>query len=164
MDKKAPIAGASNSVDFEAFRLGKVVELLHSHGELVYNDDPVDLIDIAAPIESSPQAICFRNIKGCDRPVVGNIFGTRRRLALSLGIPERELMLEVRRRISKPIPPTEVSSDEAPVHEVVLTARTPTSPSCRSISSISSTPRPISRRRSTSPPTRTAESMSAAAA
>ena len=114
---------AANRIDFDAFRLVNVVDMLHRHGELIHHDEPIDLIDIAKPIESSAPAICFRNIRGCTMPLVGNILGTRKRLALALGIQERELITQLRKRLATRYPPTEVTSAEAPVHEVVLTGK-----------------------------------------
>jgi UbiD family decarboxylase len=46
--------------------------------------------------------------------------GSRRRLALSFGVSEAELLKAVLKRLDAPIAPVEVSSSAAPVHQVVL--------------------------------------------
>jgi hypothetical protein len=48
--------------NLDEFRLRNFLDKLDRHGELLYNDDPVELIDIARLLESDPRAICFRNI------------------------------------------------------------------------------------------------------
>ena len=71
--------------------------------------------------------------------------GSRRRLALAFGTTEADLLKEVRKRIETPIAPIEVSSAQAPVHDIVLTGAMPTSPASRSICSTARTAPPIFR-------------------
>lgn len=47
--------------------------------------------------------------------------GSRARLALAFGVPKEKLLGEVIRRFANPIPPIEVASAQAPVHQVVWT-------------------------------------------
>ena len=62
----------------------------------------------------------FRAVGAERAQVVGNVTGSRRRLALAFGVSEQELTQETLRRLANPIAPIEVSSREAPVQEVVL--------------------------------------------
>lgn len=68
--------------------------------------------------EKKGPAVLFRKPKGYTIPVVGNIMGSRARLAMALGIDEKDLIEEYLRRKNSPIPPKEVS--EGPVKEVIL--------------------------------------------
>ena len=105
--------------NLDEFRLRNFLDKLDRHGELLYNDDPVELIDIARLLESDPRAICFRNIGARGEQLVGNVMATRKRLALALNIPDRKLLVELRRRLANPIAPIEVAPSDAPVQEIV---------------------------------------------
>lgn len=63
----------------------------------------------------------FRKAGPEQAELVGNVMGSRRRLALAFDTTERELLAEVLRRVEQPIAPIEISSGVAPVHQVVLT-------------------------------------------
>lgn len=110
-------ARQKGSPDFESFRLRRFVERLAQQGELVYCDEALQLIDVAEYLEKTREAVCFRNVAG--QELVGNVMGSRRRLALALGIVEGELLQQLRTRLSHPIPAIEVESGQAPVHEVI---------------------------------------------
>jgi UbiD family decarboxylase len=106
-------------LSLDEFRLRNFLDKLGRHGELTYNDDAVELIDVARLFESESKAICFRNIGGKGEQLVGNVMATRKRLALAFDISERDLLAELKRRLTKPIAPVEVASADAPVHQVV---------------------------------------------
>ena len=108
-----------NRVDTDRFRLRRFLDTLAREGELVFHDDRVELIEVAHLLETTPQAIAFRNIGAKRDQLVGNVMASRKRLALALDVGENELLAELRRRLARPIPPVEVSSHEAPVHAVV---------------------------------------------
>jgi 2,5-furandicarboxylate decarboxylase 1 len=105
--------------NLDKFRLRNFLDTLERHGELLYNDDRVELIDVARLLESDPRAICFRNIGARGEQLVGNVMATRKRLALAFDIPDRELLVELRRRLGNPIAPVEVAPSDAPVQEIV---------------------------------------------
>ena len=65
-------------------------------------------------------AVLFKKIKGSDMPLILNLHGTYERLALACGAELRTLVADYARLEGTPIPSTRVSSDAAPVHEVVL--------------------------------------------
>lgn len=66
-------------------------------------------------------AVLFKNIKGSDVPLLLNLHGTYQRVALSIGSDVSNMVAEYSKREGNPIPPTLVSSEQAPVHEVVWT-------------------------------------------
>ena len=66
-------------------------------------------------------AVLFRNVRGSSMPLLINLHGTYERLALSIDTDIHGMVKEYSRREGAPIPVTRVTSDKAPVHEVVLT-------------------------------------------
>lgn len=111
----------TTAADTEQFRLRNFIALLAREGELETVSEPVDLIEIAPRLDGNAKAVLF----GCVGPertqLVGNVMGSRRRLALAFGATEKSLLAEVQKRIATPIAPIEVASAQAPVHAVVLT-------------------------------------------
>ena len=156
---------SGRNVDLDKFRLRSFVEKLIAIGEMEVHEQPVSLADLSAVIESSPKAKCFKRVGVEQYEMVAAVSGSRRRLAAAFGTDERNVIHEYMRRMNDPQPVVEVPSSDAPVHQVVVTGDAIDLTSCRSISSTSSTARPISRRPSTTasipPPV---AGMSAAAA
>jgi UbiD family decarboxylase len=107
--------------DTEKFRLRHFVEKLVQEGECTVHDAPIDLIDVAAVLDCNPQAVWFRNVGPERTQLVGNVMGTRRRLAAALDTDEAGFPAVLRERLRHPMAPIEVPSSQAPVHEVVLT-------------------------------------------
>jgi 2,5-furandicarboxylate decarboxylase 1 len=66
-------------------------------------------------------AVLFKNIKGSPIPMLLNLHGTYERVALSIGSDVKNMVPEYARREGSGIPTTLVSSEDAPVHEVVWT-------------------------------------------
>jgi 2,5-furandicarboxylate decarboxylase 1 len=66
-------------------------------------------------------AVLFKNIKGSPVPCLLNLHGTYERVALSIDSDIHGQVDEYAKREGHPIPPVMVSSDQAPVHEVVWT-------------------------------------------
>lgn len=110
--------------DTEKFRLRHFVEKLVQQGECVVHDDPIDLIDVAAVLDCNPRAVWFRAVGPEKAELVGNVMGTRRRLAAALDTDEIGFPAALRERLRHPVAPIEVPSAQAPVHEVVLTPAT----------------------------------------
>jgi len=113
-------AVAHDQVDFERFRLRRLVERLGQEGELETIAEPIDLIDLASHLDGNPKAVWFRKAGPEKAELVGNVMGSRRRLALAFGAPEQDLLKEVLKRLDAPIAPVEVASSAAPVHQIVL--------------------------------------------
>ncbi|MBI2771953.1 MAG: UbiD family decarboxylase [Burkholderiales bacterium] len=105
------------TIDFNRFRLRSFLDTLVAQGECLVHEAPIDLIDVAARLEEVPQAVWFKSAGGAE--LVGNVMGSRRRLALAFGVDEADLPRVLRERGSTEIAPTAVSSAEAPVHQVV---------------------------------------------
>lgn len=61
----------------------------------------------------------FDKVEGSPFPVITNLFGSRARYALALGVPERELIEHLAKREDQTIEP--VMRDGGPIHDVVLT-------------------------------------------
>ena len=66
-------------------------------------------------------AVLFKNIKGSPIPCLLNLHATYERMAFAIGTDVKGMVPEYGKREGSPIPTTIVSSDKAPVHEVVLT-------------------------------------------
>jgi len=98
-----------------------MIERFHEEGELEVVDKPVDLVELGAYLDGNAKAVLFRAAGPEKAQVVGNVQGSRRRLALAFDVPEKALRAEVSRRLEAPIPPVEVPSSAAPVHQVVWT-------------------------------------------
>jgi len=114
-------AKARPGVDVERFGLRRFVELLDREGELETVNEPLDLIDIAARLDGNPKAVLFKEAGPEKAELIGNVMGGRRRLALAMGVSEKDLLGEVLRRMDWPIAPVEVPTNAAPVHDIVLT-------------------------------------------
>jgi UbiD family decarboxylase len=110
-----------NRIDTENFRLRRFVETLVEAGECETRDHPADLIDLGAVLDGNAKAVWFRAAGPEHAEVVGNVMGSRRRLALALGVSEKDFPERLRAGIDNPIAPVEVPSSEAPVQEEVLT-------------------------------------------
>ena len=112
---------ANTTFDTEKFRLRRLVERLVQQGECTVHDAPIDLIDVAAVLDGNPKAVWFRAVGPERTELVGNVMGSRRRLAIALDTDERGFPAVLRKRLRHPFAPVEVPSTTAPVHEVVLT-------------------------------------------
>ena len=101
----------------ERFRLRTFVERLVAAGECLVHEDPIDLVDVASKLDGCPKAVWFRNAGGGE--LVGNVMGSRPRLALALAAGEESIGEVMRARLTARRAPVEVASADAPVHEVV---------------------------------------------
>ena len=108
------------NIDTESFRLSTFVDLLGREGELESVQTPTDLIDVAARLDGNPKSVLFEKVGSEQASLVGNVMGSRRRMALAFGVPQTALLGEVLQRTSTPIAPIRVASSAAPVHQIVL--------------------------------------------
>jgi len=113
-------AAARGKPDLDCFRLRSLVETYVEAGEVETVDEPVDLVDVASRLDGNPKAVWYRKAGPEKAELVGNVMGSRRRLAMAFGVSEAELLKETLQRLGAPIAPVEVSSQDAPVHQVVL--------------------------------------------
>lgn len=91
---------------------------LDQTGELEHIREEISpKFEIAAKLESSENALLFEKVEGYGMEVVGNIYGSRKRIARGLGIERNQLMGRIREALSSPKKSGQAS--EAPVQEVV---------------------------------------------
>ena len=107
-------------MDLDAFRLRAFVEAL-GPDELEIVEEPVELGDIAARLEGNPRAVLFRAVGPERAPLVGNVTGSRSRLAKAFGVTPDRLLPELLARLQRPPEVVTVGRGQAPVQEVVQT-------------------------------------------
>ena len=108
-----------DNADVETFRLRNFVEALDAHGEVVTVAEPVPLAHIAARLDGNPKAVLFKQVGPEGGELIGNVLGSRKRLAIAFGVEDAQAMPEMMRRLQRYIPPVEVSRDRAPAQQVV---------------------------------------------
>jgi len=108
------------ALDLDRFRLRNFVEQLGAD-ELEIREEKVDLADVAAILQNNPKAVHFKNVGPEGQELVGNVVGSRSRLAKAFGVPTAEVALEMRRRLSLKPELVKLTKDEAPVQQVVKT-------------------------------------------
>lgn len=107
-------------VDTEKFRLRRFVEQLAAAGELEVHDEPVSLAALSAIVDASPKATHFSNVGPEGFEMIGAVSGSRRRIALALGVGEGDVAHEFMRRANHAQRIVELASQDAPVHQVVI--------------------------------------------
>src|SRR6266704_3454420 len=117
-------AGARETgIDLERFRLRRFVEELRQSGELEVRDEAADLADIAPVLEGNAKAVLFERVGREGAALVGNVMGSRARLARAFGTAPDKLLAEVLRRLRVTPQVVEVPRETAPAQEVVLTEK-----------------------------------------
>jgi UbiD family decarboxylase len=106
-------------INLDRFRLRLFMEVLVAADECRVVEDPIDLIDVARMLDGQEKAVWFKSVGPERFELVGNVAGSRRRLALAFDVKPHELPLRIRAAALSPIAPTEVASSEAPIHQVV---------------------------------------------
>ena len=71
-------------------------------------DKPIDLIDVAAVLEGNPRATWFKSVGPEKAELVGNVMGSRKRLAIALDTDEAGLLAAIMQRLSQPMKPVKV--------------------------------------------------------
>jgi 2,5-furandicarboxylate decarboxylase 1 len=113
-------AGVRDSAaDLDKFRLRNFAERLIAIGEAEVHAKPIAMADLAHAIAETPKAVVFKDAGPEHFEIVAAAGGSRRRLAEALGVNERDAGKEYLNRLGKPQPMIEVTSDVAPVHQVV---------------------------------------------
>lgn len=110
--------------------LREFIQKLEEAGELKRVDTPVDpcleITEICRRVlDRGGPALLFENIKGSDLPVLGNLFGTTRRVALGMGADSIEALRDIGRTLAwlrQPDPPRGVRDawQSLPVYKKVL--------------------------------------------
>jgi 2,5-furandicarboxylate decarboxylase 1 len=105
--------------DINRFRLRRFMDELVSAGECVVHEAPIDLVDVAAVLDGSEKSVWFKAAGPERAEIVGNVMGSRRRLAMAFGVDSAELPRILRERSQNAVAPVEITSEEAPVHQIV---------------------------------------------
>src|SRR3954466_12659493 len=113
--------GPRERVDCERYRLRRFVEALQQSGEARTVAGPADLVDVAPALEGSDTAVLFERAGPEGAELVGNVMGSRARLARAFGVPPERLLPEVLRRVKLTPEIVEVPREQAPAQELVLT-------------------------------------------
>lgn len=116
LQPKASSAGApAAGHDLRSF-----LALAEAEGEVQRIEAPMDLTDLGAELEGAEHAKLFTNVGHERATVVGNVAGSRRRLALAFETDSAGLLKEVLARLAAPKTTYEVARSDAPAQEVVL--------------------------------------------
>jgi UbiD family decarboxylase len=99
--------------------------LLSGNNELLTIAEEVDpLYELCAfcrhVADDDGPALLFENIKGYAIPAIANLFGTRKRIAMALGVPPEEMVSFISDRLKSRIPPVSIPGSSARCQEVVL--------------------------------------------
>jgi 2,5-furandicarboxylate decarboxylase 1 len=113
-------ATGANLPDLEQFGLRRFLESLDGD-ELERHDNRVELADIAALMEGNARAVWIRQPSGDSISLAGNVTASRSRLAKAFGTTPDKLLDVVRERLRSKGQLVEVSREQAPVQQVVLT-------------------------------------------
>src|SRR5580698_9992282 len=108
------------TVDTERFRLRNFIDRLVENGECEVHDKPIDLVDVGGVLEGNPKAVLFKAAGPEKAELVGNVMASRKRIAMALDTDERNLLGTLAQRLNTLHPPVKVSSQQAPVQQVVL--------------------------------------------
>jgi UbiD family decarboxylase len=115
-----PVTRLDNELDLERFRLRRFVETLQD-GDIEIHDEAVDLGDVGRMLDGNRKAVWLRAIGPERSELVGNVIGTRERLALALDTTAEAVTGEVMRRLKNTPQFIEIDRDRAPVQQVVET-------------------------------------------
>jgi 2,5-furandicarboxylate decarboxylase 1 len=103
------------------FRLRTLVERLIDLGEVEVRKEWVPLTDVSRIIESTERAVLFKDVGPEHFELVGNVMGSRKRLAAAFETTEDKVVERYLARRKDHLPAVEIPSDEAPVQFVILT-------------------------------------------
>ncbi len=107
--------------DFEKFRLRNFVDRLIELDEVDIYDEQVALRDLSAIIEATDKAVLFRKAGPDQVELIAKSNGGRKRIAAAFETDPKDVPEAYMARLATPQKAFEVSSDEAPVHQVKLT-------------------------------------------
>lgn len=110
-----------NVADTEKFRLRAFAERMVQQGECIMHNEPIELVDVAAMLDENPKAVWFTAVGPERAELIGNLMGGRARLAHALDTDEANFPKVLRERLQQPYKPIEVTREDAPVQQVVLT-------------------------------------------
>ncbi|MDE2227926.1 MAG: UbiD family decarboxylase [Alphaproteobacteria bacterium] len=112
---------AKTAADLDRFRLRDFVASLSGGDELEIRAAPTELADIAKILDGCPKAVLFKKAGPEGAELVGNLMGSRARLARAFGVAVDALLPEILQRLKKRPQLNVVSRSAAPVQQVVAT-------------------------------------------
>ena len=118
---KQPLGSQTDVPDLDKFRLRVFAEQLLEAGEVEVIEDPIDLIDVAKVLDGHPKAVLFQKVGPEQADLFGNVMGSKTRLAAAFGVQPAQLANKIIQRMTNPKPTIEISSENAPVHDTILT-------------------------------------------
>jgi UbiD family decarboxylase len=110
---------AASNIDTERFRLRRFIDELIVAGEVDVHDEALALGELGPILDGNSKAVLFRKAGPEKAELVGNVMGSRARIARAFGVDQRDLLKTVRQRLKHPIPPVEIAAAAAPVQQVV---------------------------------------------
>jgi UbiD family decarboxylase len=116
-----PAPGQTARIDLDKFRLRTLVDRLIAMGEVEIHEEPLELMALAEILDGHEKAVLFRKAGPEGAELVGNVIGSRKRLAAAFAVAPAQLAREMTRRMASPQPAIEIPSADAPVHAVILT-------------------------------------------
>ena len=121
---KVPVAAAHVTTPRDPLR--EFVGILENAGELIRVPDEVDPeFEICAfcrhAADDDGPALIFERIKGYDMSALANLFGTRRRIAMALGVLPEDMHRVIAQRLRSRIAPVVVERSDAPCKQSVAT-------------------------------------------
>ncbi len=119
--KSAAKGTKPTNLDFDRFRLRTFIDGLAGTDELEIRDAPIDLADVAQELDGKKCAVLFRAAGPERQELVGNVLGSRARLARAFEVSPDRLLGELQRRLKQKPVTIDIAREEAPVQEVVLT-------------------------------------------
>jgi len=87
----------TRAADLERYRLRRFVAELPSD-EIEIRREPIDLAGVAEALEGNPRAVMFAAVGPERQQLVGNVTGSRARIARAFGVAPGELVAEGARR------------------------------------------------------------------
>jgi len=120
IDKAEAGDAKREATDLERYRLRRFVAELPPD-EIETHDEPIDLAAIAEALEGNARAVHFRAVSRERHELIGNVTGSRARIARAFGVAPQALLQEVQRRLRNRPEVVELTRAEAPAQEIVLT-------------------------------------------
>jgi len=109
--------------DLDCFALGRFLDRLRDEGDLEEHKAPIALADVAVALDANPHAVLFHKVGPEEVPLVGNVAGSRKRIAMAFETSEDALLQTVLRRLGTTPVSQVIPSEAAPVQQMVLTGR-----------------------------------------
>ena len=86
---------SKSNLDLDRFRLRRFIESLTASDEVDIHDEHCEFADLASIMQANPKAVWFRNVGADKQELVGNVVGSRSRLAPAFGVEPRQVALEM---------------------------------------------------------------------